>query len=246
MIVLNSEKRKKRGYSCLSMVITLVLGGGILLGVGAAVLSVVMPNALNSIVQGITGISFIESRPVDGDPARFDPITSYSTMQAFAGENTQLISLEAQFVRSDGTLDLTASYTPSPRVTAEFAIEVPAPADAPPVGAGGLGTWYQDVTITAYRPGQTRHVRTMSGSVTTNYTYVNEGMTRDVDDPSIRDYVFLEPPTCAFADFWKVALTQDAPADAVATISYDDEGYEFRIRDLSISLDFDTDCQLKP
>lgn len=230
---------------CIMSFIMLIITAATLIGLGAAVLAVLAPNMLTSIFSRVTGYETIQSRPVQGDPANYDPVAAYASMQAFAGEGAQLISLEAQFVRPDGTLDLTASYTPSPRVSAEFALEVAPPADAPPIGAGGLGTWYRRVTIQAYRPGQQGRVSSRGAGGNVTYTYVNEGMTRDIDDPATDTFTFLPAPTCAFADLWQVALERGAPANAVATIEYDDEGYDFRIRDVNVRIQFDSACQVK-
>jgi len=191
----------------------------------------------------LTGAKIIQTRPVGGDPANYDPITNFDSMQAFAGEDARLVKFEAQFVRSDGTLDLTASYLPSPRVDAEFMVEVDAPADAPPLGAGGGGTWYEKINIAAYTLNQSRRVTTTNESSRLTYTYVNEGMTRSVSSPQTLKPVFLEPPACPFEAFWWVALAEGAPAEAVATITYDEDGYRFSIRDVSVSLEFTTDCE---
>jgi hypothetical protein len=76
------------------------------------------------------------------------------------------------------------------------------------------------------------------------YSYVNEGMTRDTRDPeTIDNPEFLAPPTCDFARLWSVALERGAPADAVASIEYNAEGYEFRIQDTDVRLEFDTNCR---
>jgi hypothetical protein len=237
--------QRSRGCACFTVLFIFMGIGGAVIGIGAGMLAVFAPNTLTSIFSQVTGYETIQSRPVQGDASAFDPIANYDSMQAFAGEGAQLISLDAQFVRSDGTLDLTASYNPSPRVTAEFALEVAPPADAPPVGAGGLGTWYRQVTISAYRPGQQGRVTSSGAGGRVTYSYVNEGMTRDIDDPATDEFTFLPAPTCAFADLWKVALESGAPANAVATIDYDEEGYDFRINDLDIRIEFDSNCQVR-
>jgi hypothetical protein len=234
----------RRSLGCLPALITTVLMGGILLGIGVAVLSVFAPNILNGLVGAVTNAEMIQTRPVAGDPTRFDPIASFESIQAFAGEGAQLVELEARFVRADGTLDLTATYTPSPTVDVEFALAVEPPADAPPVGAGGGGQWYREITISAFTLNQTRRVTTSGGGFRTSYTYTNEGMTRDIDDARRDDPTFIAAPTCPFADLWAVAIERGAPPDAVAIIDYDDEGYEFRISDAGVRLEFDAECRL--
>ncbi len=231
--------RGKSKLSCGGVFVAVLIGGGIVFGLGVGLAAVFAPNLLNSVFSQLTGAEIIQTRPVGGDPANYDPIANFDSMQAFAGEDARLVKFEAEFVRSDGTLDLTASYLPSPRVDAEFMVEVDAPADAPPLGAGGGGTWYEEISIAAYTPNQARRVISSSGS----YTYVNEGMTRSVRSPQTAEPIFLEPPTCPFEAFWRVALAEGAPAEAVATITYDEDGYRFSIRDVSVSLAFTTDCE---
>ena len=192
-----------------------------------------------------SGGGMADTRPVPGDAARFDPVGGYSGVLEFAGSGAQLLSISAYYVRSDGTMELTASYSPAPYVTYNFAREMAEPPpNAPPIGAGGANTdpWYEPIEIRLYQPGQWRRVTSSNVS----YTYANQGMDRDVDSavnglPSPA----IEPPACAFADLWAVALTKDAPAEAVAIIGYDANGYEFSISGLSINLEFGMDCKLK-
>lgn len=134
-------------------------------------------------------------------------------------------------------------------MTAEYVVEVARPDNAPPPGVAGAGgdKWYQRVIIEAYQPGQRRTVTQTGGGISTRYSYVNEGMTRDVrSTPSTNTTPFLPAPRCAFREMWAVALERGAPADAVAVIEYDEEGYEFEINipDRRVSLDFDNDCAL--
>jgi hypothetical protein len=182
------------------------------------------------------------TREVPGDAKFFDPIAGLPQVQAFAGENVEVISIKAYYVRSDGTMDLTAtSY--HPYVDYEFVHQVPAPADAPPVGAGGTlnGKWYQTVNVKAYEPGQWRHVT--SGS--SEYSYMNKGLERDEDRPRNYKSDTAGMPQCSFKTLWSVAKEKGAPEDAVATIEYTYRGYDFRIRDTDVDLEFSPNCHLK-
>lgn len=193
-----------------------------------------------------SGFGMSDTRSVSGDAAHFDPITSLPDVRAYAGEGAQLTSIDANYVRSDGTLDLTASSY-LPRATYEFVRELDAPPpDAPPIGAGGSvnGRWYEPVEIAVYQPGQWRSVTRIGGGVSNSYTYMNQGMQREVDDATSSPEPILPDPTCSFADLWQVALKQDAPADAVAIIDYEADGYSFNISGASIYLQFDQQCKL--
>ena len=206
------------------------------------------PNALNGVVASLTGIPAPQTAAISGPANAFDPIVALPSVSAFAGSDAQIISFRAASVRPNGTLDLTATYSPSPRVDYEFVREVPRPADAPPVGAGstGRGPWYEPVSIAVYQPGQRRNFSYRGGGVSASMDYVNEGMERDRSDPTTSlSGAIAETPRCRLADLWDVALTHDAPADAVATIGYDADGYDFSISALGIYLDFDLDCKLK-
>jgi hypothetical protein len=187
-----------------------------------------------------TGGGMADTREVPGDATRFDPIANFATIKAYAGSGAQLTGMDAYYVRSDGTLDLTADYYP--RVDLDFVIPTTAPANAPPIGAGGSadGEWYIPVEVDIFQPGQWRKVSSSGRS----YTYMNRGMQRDVEEPTSSERTILPDPACSFADLWAVALTKDAPSGAVAMIDYDASGYRFYISDVSISLQFDMDCQL--
>ncbi|GAB4512896.1 MAG: hypothetical protein OHK0046_13070 [Anaerolineae bacterium] len=245
------QPKRRRGcsvggcaFGCM-MLIPILAG---VLGIGVAIAAVFAPNLLMEVIGTVFGVETIQTRAVPGDPAQFDPIASYEAVVAFAGAEAQLISFQATQIRRDGTTDLTARYSPAPYVTYRFVLPVPRPENAPPVGAGGTGAgrWYQPVNIEAFRPGQRRSVSQTGNGVSTEYQYVNEGMVRDVDDPTtnVGSGIIGTPMTCSFADFWDVALRRDAPADAVAFISYDANGYLFSISGVGISLRFDHNCQL--
>lgn len=189
-----------------------------------------------------SGFGMADTRPVPGDPTRFDPIDALPTIVLYAGSDVRLISIEANYVQANGAVDLTAqSYWPS--VTYTFVRDVPRPENAPPIGAGGTtsGTWYQEISVEAYRPGHWWSVRRGSAS----YQFMNQGMEREIEEPV--GQFSKEPvpnPDCSFRDLWDVALAREAPPDAVAIINYDSQGYDFRIRDTSVNLRFDADCQL--
>jgi len=214
------------------------------------ILPILTTAAILCVVFGIipffeTGGGNADTRPVPGDAAHFDPVASYSGVLDYAGAGAELVSISAYYVRSDGTVELNASYTPAPYIIYEFVRKMDkAPANAPPIGAGGANTapWYEPIEIHLYQPGQWRQVKSSSVS----YTYVNKGMERSVDDPENGlNHPIVPPPACPFAKLWAVALTKDAPAEAVAIIQYDADGYDFSISGLSVYLKFDMDCKLK-
>jgi hypothetical protein len=216
--------------------------GGILLGVG------IVSGVLLFLggVFAFTTLVLAHSRPLPGDSARFDPVAAFPAIQAEAGEGARLVRLEATFVRADGTLDLTARYLPSPGVEYRFARPVPAPANAPPLGAGRQpgDAWFVPVAVSASRPWQWHSVSRSSGGVRTRYQYVNLGLSLRERDAESGRLESAPPPACSFAGLWKAARERGAPGDAVATIRYDASGYRFEIRGTAVSLRFGLDCRL--
>ncbi|HEX2907382.1 MAG TPA: hypothetical protein VHO69_11010 [Phototrophicaceae bacterium] len=144
-------------------------------------------------------------------------------------------------MRSDGMLDLYADY--EPEVTYRFVKELGQSDAARPIGAGGNpeGRQWETVDVKVSRPFEL--VSTSRGNSTS--TTLKLGMERDTSLP--RDSNPGEPvppPACSFKQLWDIAITKDAPREAVAVIRYDADGYNFRIEGLSTDLDFDLDCQL--
>jgi hypothetical protein len=213
----------------------LVVGGIILFTVLMIVVFVVVPSY-------ITTYFFVDTKDIEGEAEAYDPIAAYDTVSTYAGNNAQLISIEAYYVHSDGTLDLHADYYP--RVDYEFYIVVSDEAgNEIPLGApnstANAEVLYQAVTISVWDPGQTRSV-----STSRSYSYVHLGMEREISEPvRVKPAEPIPAPACSFADLWAIAIAEEnAPADAVAIIRYDADGYEFSINDTDVRMQFDTDC----
>ncbi len=198
-------------------------------------------------MTGLFNLFGEDTREVPGDPAAFDPVASFAEIEAYAkGEaaSVEFIDMDVMFVRSDGTLDLTAEgYDPS--VMYRFVIPAERPADAPPIGAGGSsGAYSQLVTIRAFKPGQMRSVTRTSGGSSTSYTYRHLGLDREVADPTPDDEDTFAPPSCSLATLWETAIQRDAPRDAVAVVNYEGGEYDFYISDASVFLTFNQSCEL--
>lgn len=245
-------KRRRSGGGC-GIVIIIAL----LILVPIVLVVVFAGNILNSVTSSFGGLGNMvatvssavqppETQAITGDASKFDPMAGLADAQEMAGEDAQLATITATYVRADGTMDLTATYSPAPRTEYTFLREIPRPADAPPVGVAGstAGPWYEPITIEAYQPGQTRRVTSTGGAVSTSFTYVNEGMTKQVDEPTTTPFDEIAPePTCDFVDLWKAAIKEGAPEEAVAIIEYDAEGYTFNIVG-TLVVRFDHDCKL--
>ncbi|HEX2618955.1 MAG TPA: hypothetical protein VHL11_02380 [Phototrophicaceae bacterium] len=225
---------RKRRFGCLSPFLPFIFIGGIILSCMGLIFACGI----------ISGVVFEHTWLVPGDSSKFDPVASYEEVRSFAASDAQLVSIDATYVRSDGTLDLNASY--KPRVTYDFVRELAnPPADAPPIGAGGNpdGKWYEDIEVDLYEPWSHWHVRTGNSE----YDYTNLGMDRDTGStPTLKSPGFtVDAPACSFKQLWSIALEHGAKVDAVAIIRYDEDGYNFSISDLSVYLDFDKDCSLE-
>ncbi len=225
----NSPKRKNTGIFTLVMIIITI---GIFVGV---------------LIVGMNFLgSYSQTFALEGDPTHFDPIASVNEIRSHVDPNAKLSAIDMSYVRSDGTMDLTVSNY-RPQTTYHFYRELAEPPkDAPPVGAGGTATgkWYEPVEADVYRPGEWRSVTKIGGGVDTEYTYTNKGIDLDVSDPTTYHDEFVDDPQCPLADLWKTAIKHGAPSDAVASVTYDKDGYSFDIYDADVYLNFGNDCQL--
>lgn len=205
------------------------------------------------IIVGIAGVVYLmynapyaegqaKTRPVPGDAAKYDPIASYAQIVQAAGgsHNLHLRTIDMHYVKSDGTLDLTADYGAQVVYDFERVLDNP-PSSAAPLGAGGKpgGIISQRIFVTLDQPGMK--------TFTQGRNYYNYGMTISTSSPSAYSGDDLPTPSCPLKQLWTAAIEQDdAPVNAVAHIYYDQTGYAFTIADTSIRLQFDGNCQLKP
>lgn len=187
------------------------------------------------------------SKSLTGNPATYSPITYFSEAQELAGEDALLYEMEAKFVKSDGTMDLTASYNPPPSADFTFYIPADKPKDAPPTGAGS-DKYSREVNIMVERAWTTHGVTKSTANTRTRYTYFNFGIAADFDEPNnFRQLEKAVPtPKCDFADLWKAAITEGANPEAVSTIIYNKDGYDFRVfgDKEDLYLKFDMSCKL--
>jgi hypothetical protein len=189
----------------------------------------------------------IETYPLTGDVRHFDPFKGLPQIRAKAGAGALLTEIDATYVRSDGTMDLMADYTPAPNVEYTFMVPSKPPENLPPVGVAGRTAgdqWFQRVTVKCGQIGQVKKVTRSSGSGTSSFTYSNEGMEIEHGTPqSSQSQSDIGDPKVSLADLWSMAAAKGAAKDAVAIIRYRDRGYEFTI---SGSTSFRLDSAGKP
>jgi hypothetical protein len=96
------------------------------------------------------------------------------------------------------------------------------------------------VKIQVFEPGRTIS-RTINAS---RATFQNQGMIRDPGTATLSADKPIADPTCPMASLWKLATAgRNVPADAVAVVRYDEDGYRFTINDLKIGASFGSDCR---
>lgn len=184
-----------------------------------------------------------ETYPLVGDPQRFDPFAELPNIRKRVGSGAILRKIEVSYVRSDGTMDLMATYKPAPTVEYDFLLPTkPSSGDVPPVGAGHAenDVWLEDVTVKVYQPGQVRFVMKTSGGSTSKYQYRNEGMDIDRGRPRMQaSHPDIGDPNLSLKSIWEKAIQIGANKDAVATIEYEEGGYRFAITGWKERLDLD-------
>lgn len=181
-----------------------------------------------------------------GDPHGFDPVARYPDVARYAGTDARLVGMRAMFVRRDGTLDLKADYRPAPHAVYSFARSVPAPQDAPPLGAGGSpdGRWFEAIEVEVARPWQLRSVRSVGAGGSRSYQYFSRGMERKAATPTGQAPASaLSPPACPLRALWDAAVTRGASPEAVAIVEYGRQGYDFTIPGARFVMRFDARCQ---
>lgn len=186
-----------------------------------------------------------ETYAFKSDTRNLDPFKALSEVRDRVGKDARLTEIRASYVRSDGTMDLMATYKPAPNIDYKFLVpSKETPENAPPVGAGRSpgDQWAQTVTVRCYEPGQRRHVTRISGNSRSSYSYRNEGMDIDRGTPSMQNLdEALPDPKLTTQEMWKIALEKGADKNAVAIITYDEDGYDFTISGMRVSLHWDID-----
>lgn len=217
-------------------------------GCGCLVLALLGLGLFLGAIFAYTSIVAEQTWFVPGDASAFDPVASFDAVSAQAGPGARLLGFEARFVRADGTLDLKATYSPSPSAEYRFARAASSPKSLPPLGAGRApgDRWFEPVTVKVSRPWAFRSVSRASGGMRTRYQYFHLGMAREARAPqSGPEPAWAERPSCALSDLWKVAADQGVPKDAVAVVRYDATGYRFTIEGARFDFTFGADCALR-
>jgi hypothetical protein len=182
--------------------------------------------------------------PAGTDLHRFDPIVAYPAVLAAAGSGVTLMSIQAQYVREDGTQDLAATYIPS-YLKEVTTYELFGPSTKPrdpsvPVGAGN-----EPFELVRVQISEPRWITVSKNGQKGGTQYKQLGMHvwragLATTPPGI------PAPACSFAKLWTLAKTRGAPSGAVAEITYDSGGYRFKITGTPVSMKFDAACNPVP
>lgn len=183
---------------------------------------------------------------VPGAVRAFDPIVALPKVQAFAGPGAQLVSFKANHARSNGTIDLEAPYHREDPVKYTFVRPSGSVEDLNvPVGARRKHSplWRVDVTVSKT---QDIYYICPPAKAKGRCTWTNRGMAAESwENTSISSADAVPLPTCGIDRLWQEASRLGAPADAVATVSYDKTGFAFEIPGTPTKLHFDARCQAK-
>lgn len=189
----------------------------------------------------------VETFDVPGSADRYDPVAAVPALAKLAGEGAYLVEADFSQVRSDATMDLKVSYTPVPTARYTFVRKLAAaPKDAPPIGAGrGIGEWYEEVDIDCSQPGVRRTQTSRGGDMNTRINYIHKGVAirRQAKSGELPPELRALRPTPA--EMWRHAREAGAPPEAVASISYDDDGARFSIVGTRFRFDWGPDGRIE-
>jgi hypothetical protein len=189
-----------------------------------------------------TSCNFENSVDPPGDVANFNPTEAYPKVRDYVGKKAKLIEINARYVRSDGTMDLTADYKPS--LTYQF-VQKSSASENKPVGTGTKGREYEGIEVNVSAP----HWVSQSINGRAPQSKKNKGMVKRVSSAGKHKWEErAKKPKCSFERIWKKAMKVDKDTkkarDAVAVIDYNKKGYSFVINDLNVRLFFDHKCQV--
>ena len=181
-----------------------------------------------------------KQRSHEGDYTRYDPYAVRAEIEDFAAwgldpkaRPLELVSIRAEYVKRDGTMDLSADYEPTVYWTFAGA---PVEPKGPPGTPGHSNR--VEVMVHATDP----HWETSRGADGDSSSRYFFGLWRHQSERD-RDHEVVPWPTCTLTELWEHASAAGAPADGVARIRYDAKGYWFDIEGSEVSLRFGMDCQ---
>jgi hypothetical protein len=169
------------------------------------------------------------NKRIKGNPSLFDPIGQYETVKQFAGgDDFKLGSIEAYYVKRDGTLDLYAKYKPNVRYKFYKQIKIKKNKDIR----------YKAVTVKITKP---YHLETWSHRPGHTKGIFHLGMFKESYYISVHPKTFKRP-NCSLKKIWDyvIEIEKDIPQNTVAIIDYKDGKFTFHIKNRSSLYIFDS------
>jgi hypothetical protein len=212
------------------------------LGIGATLIGLLVVLGLPQALLGG------DTTTLPGDPQHFAPVAALDEVRELAGPGLSFVGLEARYVRSDGTLDLTESFAPDGVSSDEEARYRPhvrylflsddATGDPPP---GAPRPSAPDGVIVVARDPlsveEKTSVRNRGG-----HFEINRGLRR-YEGAVVGPTTPAPVPGCPLALVWRRAAEAGVPRDALAVIDFDHEGWRLRVEGTSHALRLTPDCR---
>ncbi len=186
------------------------------------------------------GCTYQESVEPPEDITAFNFTRALPKVEAYAGQDASLVKIEAYYVRSDGTMDLTADYRP--RLNYTFVRKRAEGSEDGPIGTGQRQRAYEVIEVEVREPGWLN----INSGGRSNSTERHKGMNRRISESGEDVWkARTPPPKCDVKEVWAKAIKKvKAPKNAVAIITYERGGYQFSIHDVDINVVFDKKCKL--
>lgn len=181
------------------------------------------------------------NKHIQGDPKFFDPIAEYDNIKIFAGDdNLKLISIDIEYIKRDGTIDLYAKYKPTAIYTFIENINNKKDKDMP------FGTENIKIKLVMVKISKPYHIeswRVIDGG--TNFRF-HLGMFKKISIINTSfQYKAVEKPNCSIKRLWDNLKNKNIPENSVAVISYTDHGFNFSIKNSIHNYHFDKNGNLK-
>jgi hypothetical protein len=190
-----------------------------------------------------------DSASPPGTPHSFDAFSVLPEVQQFAGPGSKLVSIRAEYVRSDGTADTT-----NQREYAEYVFVRPlAPNERDPSAVMGTSDWKTDMGRIVVRLGAPEpELGPDEGLYATLLMpiYWSKGMFRKVgswsDTKEELASRVVAAPACTQNELWSRAIAEGVPANAVAEIFYNNRGFRLNVSGTEYEVYFDLNCKPLP
>jgi hypothetical protein len=214
----------------------------------------------------VFGPTHPETAEPPGNPLFFDALAVLPEVTEFAGDGVKLVSIEARFVRPDGTTDTTAPYVGS-SIYAYYRFLQPLKSNKrdPLIPLGAVPTMPDhqklEVSLSSPRAVDKNLVKSrdfFDGKASSwPYSRGSEGLSvwslgmerifgHRFNSKDLGSSRIVGRPTFTMKSIWQKAIAAGFPTSAIATIFYYDKGIVIEIPDTQYKLTLDHDLQQVP